>query len=176
MDGGGDCLVASLGTSGAAFFRIRQMWLPNVLAAMRPASAVSAPPPAAPVPGARAVAPPLGLNTVDREGQLRIGLVGSRTSSTSCAARRQTPCWGSTRAGRNRRPSSSTPHTCKPAPSRIARTAEKVDVKTDRSSRRRGRISARSPASLGKLPGRKPAEKIRRPKSSARKWPQAARS
>ena len=61
-------VVAFLGTMGAAF-QIRQMWLPRVLAAMRPASTVTSPP-AAPTPAP--VPPPLGLNTVDREGQLQI--------------------------------------------------------------------------------------------------------
>ena len=61
-------IVAFLGTTGAAF-QIRQMWLPRVLAAMRPAAAVTAPPAAsAPAP----VPPALGLNTIDREGQLQI--------------------------------------------------------------------------------------------------------
>jgi proteasome lid subunit RPN8/RPN11 len=52
-------IVAGLGVLCAAF-QIRQMWLPQVLAAIRPAPAVPPPPPA------------LGLNTIDREGQLQI--------------------------------------------------------------------------------------------------------
>jgi proteasome lid subunit RPN8/RPN11 len=54
-------IVAVLGISGAAF-QVRQMWLPRLLAAVRPAPTVASPPPIA----------PLGLNTIDREGQLQI--------------------------------------------------------------------------------------------------------
>jgi proteasome lid subunit RPN8/RPN11 len=54
-------IVAGLGVLGAAF-QVRQMWLPQVLAAIRPAPAVVPPPPA----------PTLGLHTIDREGQLQI--------------------------------------------------------------------------------------------------------
>jgi proteasome lid subunit RPN8/RPN11 len=52
-------IVAILGVLGAAF-EVRQMWLPQVLAAIRPEPAVPPPP------------PPLGLSTLDREGQLQI--------------------------------------------------------------------------------------------------------
>ncbi|MGD0775866.1 MAG: hypothetical protein ABSC05_23875 [Candidatus Solibacter sp.] len=53
-------VVAILGVLGAAF-EVRQMWLPQVLAAIHPQPAVPPPP------------PPLGLSTLDREGQLQIG-------------------------------------------------------------------------------------------------------
>jgi hypothetical protein len=56
--------VACLGTLVAAF-EVRDMWLPRVLAAIRPVPIVTPPPPAP--------APTLGLNTIDREGQLQIG-------------------------------------------------------------------------------------------------------
>jgi hypothetical protein len=52
-------VVAILGVLGAAF-EVRQMWLPQVLAAIHPQPAVPLPP------------PPLGLSTRDREGQLQI--------------------------------------------------------------------------------------------------------
>ena len=51
--------VAIVGVLGAAF-EVRHMWLPQVLAAIRPELAV--PPPS----------PPLGLSALDREGQLQI--------------------------------------------------------------------------------------------------------
>ena len=56
--------VACLGTLVAAF-EVRDMWLPRVLAAIRPVPIVTPP---APAP-----APALGLNIIDREGQLQIG-------------------------------------------------------------------------------------------------------
>ena len=55
-------IVAVGGVLGAAF-QVREMWLPQVLAAIRPAPPVANLPPA----------PALGLNTVDRQGQLQIG-------------------------------------------------------------------------------------------------------
>jgi proteasome lid subunit RPN8/RPN11 len=55
-------IVAGVGVLGAAL-QIRQMWLPQMLAAIRPAPAVLPSPPG----------PALGLNTIDREGQLQIG-------------------------------------------------------------------------------------------------------
>jgi proteasome lid subunit RPN8/RPN11 len=57
-------IVACLGTLVAAF-EVRDMWLPRVLAAIRPVPIVTPPLPAP--------APSLGLNTIDREGQLQIG-------------------------------------------------------------------------------------------------------
>jgi hypothetical protein len=57
-------IVACLGTLVAAF-EVRDMWLPRVLAAIRPVPIVTPPPP---VP-----APALGLTAIDREGQLQIG-------------------------------------------------------------------------------------------------------
>ena len=57
-------VVACLGTLVAAF-EVRDMWLPRVLAAIRPVPIVTPPPPAP--------APTLGLTTIDREGQLQIG-------------------------------------------------------------------------------------------------------
>ena len=56
-------IVACVGTLLAAF-AVRDMWLPQLLAAIRPVPVV-APPRAAP-------APALGLNTIDRDGQLQI--------------------------------------------------------------------------------------------------------
>ena len=56
-------IVAILGILGAAF-EVRDMWLPRVLSAFRPAPA------AAP---AQIPSPTLGLSTIDREGQLQIG-------------------------------------------------------------------------------------------------------
>ena len=56
--------VACLGTLVAAF-EVRDMWLPRVLAAIRPVPTMTPPPPAP--------APTLGLNTLDRDGQLQIG-------------------------------------------------------------------------------------------------------
>jgi proteasome lid subunit RPN8/RPN11 len=57
-------IVACLGTLVAAF-EVRDMWLPRVLAAIRPVPIVTPPPPAP--------APALGLTAIDREGQLQIG-------------------------------------------------------------------------------------------------------
>src|SRR5450759_2929126 len=54
-------IVAVGGVLGAAF-QVREMWLPQVLAAIRPAPPVANLPPA----------PALGLNTIDRQGQLQI--------------------------------------------------------------------------------------------------------
>jgi len=54
-------IVAVGGVLGAAF-QVREMWLPQVLAAIRPAPPVTSPPPV----------PALGLNTIDRQGQLQI--------------------------------------------------------------------------------------------------------
>jgi hypothetical protein len=61
---GGIGIVAGLGILVAAF-EVREMWLPRVLAAIRPVPTVA---PQSPAP-----APTLGLNTIDREGQLQIG-------------------------------------------------------------------------------------------------------
>lgn len=57
-------IVALLGTLGAAF-QVRQMWLPQVLDVLRQEPAVTTAPPA------------LGLNTIDREGQLQINWDGN---------------------------------------------------------------------------------------------------
>jgi hypothetical protein len=57
-------IVACLGTLVAAF-EVRDMWLPRVLAGIRPVLIVTPPPPAP--------APALGLTAIDREGQLQIG-------------------------------------------------------------------------------------------------------
>jgi proteasome lid subunit RPN8/RPN11 len=54
-------IVAAGGILGAAF-QVREMWLPQMLAAIRPAPPVTSPPPVI----------ALGLNTIDRQGQLQI--------------------------------------------------------------------------------------------------------
>ena len=142
-------VVAFLGTIGAAF-QIRQMWLPRVLAAMRPASAVTSPPAArAPAPAP----PPLGLNTVDREGQLQISW-----DRTSPAVQHASDALLEINEGG-------------PKPTAIqldaahlqtgsftyARTAEKVDVRLI--VHPAGGQDFREVTSfLGKLPERKPAE------------------
>jgi proteasome lid subunit RPN8/RPN11 len=66
-------IVAVLGIAGAAY-QVRQMWLPQVLAAIRPAA-----PPASTAPVS------LGLRTIDHEGQLQI-----QWDRSSSAVRRAT--------------------------------------------------------------------------------------
>src|ERR1035437_7311555 len=133
-------IVAILGILGAAF-QVRQMWLPQVLAAMRPAPAVPPPPPA------------LGLNTIDREGQLQINGNG-----TPAAVRRASDAVLEITDGG-------------PLPVAIqldaahletgsftyARTSEKVDVKLI-VHRKNGPDLREVTSFLGKPPDRKPAE------------------
>jgi hypothetical protein len=139
-------IVAILGTLGAAF-QIRQMWLPRVLAAIRPAPA----PAPAPTP---VVAPPtLGLNSIDREGQLQI--TWNRNSPTVQNA-----------SDALLEISEGGPHLTaiqldtvhlQAGSFTYARTAEKVDVKLI--VHRKGGPDLREVTSfLGKLPERKPAE------------------
>jgi proteasome lid subunit RPN8/RPN11 len=135
--------VACLGTVVAAF-EVRDMWLPRVLAALRPVPIVTPP---APAP-----APALGLNTIDREGQLQIGW-----DRTSPAVQRASDALLEISDG--------------PLPVAIqldaahletgsftyARTTEKVDVKLI--VHRKDGPDLREIASfLGKLPNRQPAE------------------
>jgi proteasome lid subunit RPN8/RPN11 len=136
-------IVACLGTLVAAF-EVREMWLPRVLAAIRPVPVVTPPPPA-PAPG-------LGLNTIDREGQLQIGW-----DRSSPAVRRSSDAVLEITDG--------------PLPVAIqldtahletgsftyARTTEKVDVQLI--VHRKDGPDLREIASfLGKLPDRRPAE------------------
>jgi hypothetical protein len=142
-------LVAFLGIIGAAF-QIRQMWLPNVLAAMRPASAVTSPP-ATPAPAP--VPPLLGLNTIDRDGQLQISW-----DRTSASVQHASDALLEINEGG-------------PKPTAIqldaahlqtgsftyARTAEKVDVRLI-VHQAKGPDFREVTSFLGKLPERKPAE------------------
>jgi proteasome lid subunit RPN8/RPN11 len=136
-------IVAGLGILVAAV-EVRQMWLPRVLAAIRPAPTVTPTPPAP--------APALGLNTIDREGQLQIGW-----DRSSPAVRRASDALLEITDG--------------PRPVAIqldaahleigsftyARTSEKVDVKLI--VHRKDGPDLREIASfLGKLPERQPAE------------------
>jgi proteasome lid subunit RPN8/RPN11 len=136
-------IVACLGTLVAAF-EVRDMWLPRVLAAIRPVPIVTPP---APAP-----APTLGLNTIDREGQLQIG-------------------WDRSSPAVQRASDALLEITDGPLPVAIqldgahletgsftyARTTEKVDVKLI--VRRKDGPDIREIASfLGKLPDRQPAE------------------
>jgi proteasome lid subunit RPN8/RPN11 len=136
-------IVACLGTLVAAF-EVRDMWLPRVLAAIRPVPIVTPPPPAP--------APSLGLNTIDHDGQLQIGW-----DRTSPAVRGASDALLEITDG--------------PLPVAIqldaahletgsftyARTTEKVDVKLI--VHRKDYPDLREIASfLGKLPNRQPAE------------------
>jgi proteasome lid subunit RPN8/RPN11 len=146
-------IVAFLGTIGAAF-QIRQMWLPRVLAAMRPASAVSTKPVTpAPAPAPVPAPPTLGLNTIDREGQLQISW-----DRTSPSVQHATDAVLEISEGG-------------PQPTAIpldavhlqagsftyARTAEKVDVKLI-VHQAKGQDFREVTSFLGKLPERKPVE------------------
>jgi proteasome lid subunit RPN8/RPN11 len=150
-------IVAGLGTLVAAF-EVREMWLPRVLAAIRPAPTVASPPPA-PVPA-------LGLNTIDREGQLQIGW-----DRSSPAVRRASDAVLEITDG--------------PRPVAIqldiahletgsftyARTSEKVDVKLI--VHRKDGPDLREIASfLGKLPDRQPAQE---PEAQRKEREQAAK-
>ena len=136
-------IVAVLGILVAAF-AVREMWLPRVLAAIRPLLTAAPPPPAH--------TPALGLNTIDREGQLQIGW-----DRNSPALRRASDALLEITDG--------------PLPVAIqldtahletgsftyARTTDKVDVKLI--VHRKDGPDLREIASfLGKLPGRQPAE------------------
>jgi proteasome lid subunit RPN8/RPN11 len=136
-------LVAVVGTLVAAF-EVRDMWLPRVLAAIRPVPIVTPP---APAP-----APSLGLTTIDREGQLQIG-------------------WDRSSPAVQRASDALLEITDGPLPVAIqldtahletgsftyARTTEKVDVKLI--VHRKDGPDIREIASfLGKLPNRQPAE------------------
>jgi proteasome lid subunit RPN8/RPN11 len=137
-------IVATVGVLGAAF-KVRQMWLPQLLAATRLASTVTAPPPA----------PALGLNTIDREGQLQIGW-----DRNSPSVRRASDAILEITDGG-------------PLPVAIqldtahletgsftyARTAEKVDVLLI-VHQKDGPDLREVTSFLGKLPGRKPAEDL----------------
>jgi hypothetical protein len=135
--------VACLGTLVAAY-DVRDMWLPRVLAALRPVPIVTPP---APAP-----APSLGLNTIDRDGQLQIG-------------------WDRSSPAVQRASDALLEITDGPLPVAIqldaahletgsftyARTTEKVDVKLI--VHRKDYPDLREIASfLGKLPNRQPAE------------------
>ena len=143
-------IVAFLGTIGAAF-QIRQMWLPRVLAAMRPGSAVSAPAPAAPAPAP--VPPPLGLNTIDREGQLQISW--DRTSPSVQHAR--DALLEINEGGRKPTVIQLDGAHLQTGSFTYARTAEKVDVKLI-VHQANGPDFREVTSFLGKLPERKPAE------------------
>ena len=136
-------IVACLGTLVAAF-GVRDMWLPRVLAAIRPVPIVTPPPPAP--------APALGLTAIDREGQLQIG-------------------WDRSSPAVQRASDALLEITDGPLPVAIqldaahletgsftyARTTEKVDVKLI--VHRKDYPDLREIASfLGKLPNRQPAE------------------
>jgi proteasome lid subunit RPN8/RPN11 len=136
-------IVAGLGILVAAF-EVREMWLPRVLAAIRPVPIVTPPPPAP--------APTLGLSTIDRDGQLQIG-------------------WDRSSPAVQRASDALLEITDGPLPVAIqldtahlatgsftyARTTEKVDVKLI--VHRKDGPDLREIASfLGKLPDRQPAE------------------
>ncbi len=138
-------IVAVVGILVAAF-EVREMWLPRVLAAIRPVPTVTPPPPSP--------APALGLSTIDREGQLQIGW-----DRSSPAVRRASDALLEITDG--------------PLPVAIqldtahletgsftyARTTEKVDVKLI--VHRKDGPDLREIASfLGKLPNRQPAEDL----------------
>jgi len=159
-------VVAFLGTIGAAF-QIRQMWLPRVLAAVRPASIVTSPP-AAPAPAP--VPPALGLSTIDREGQLQISW-----DRTSPSVQHSSDALLEINEGG-------------PKPTAIqldaahlqtgsftyARTAEKVDVKLI-VHQANGPDFHEVTSFLGKLPERKPAEDPQAQKQREEMAMQAAR-
>ncbi len=132
-------IVAILGVLGAAF-QVRQMWLPQVLATLRPAPAVLPP-------------PPLGLNTIDREGQLQINW-----DRNSPAVRRATSAVLEITDGA---PLAApiqldTAHLATGSFT-YARTADKVDVKLT-VHQKNGPDLREVTSFLGKLPDRKPAE------------------
>lgn len=133
-------IVAIGGILGAAF-QVRQMWVPRVLAAFRPEPAV---PPAPPT---------LGLNTIDREGQLQISWNGN-----SPAVRRASDAVLEITDG-GQLPVAlplDTAH-LETGSFTYARTSDKVDVKLI--IHQKGSPDVREVTSfLGKLPDPKPAE------------------
>jgi len=136
-------IVAILGVLGAAF-QVRQMWLPQVLAAIRPAPAVPPPPPPPPA---------LGLNTIDREGQLQINW-----DRNSPAVRRASDAVLEITDGGPLAEAIQldTAH-LETGSFTYARTAEKVDVRLI-VHQKNGPDLREVTSFLGKLPDRKPAE------------------
>jgi proteasome lid subunit RPN8/RPN11 len=140
-------IVASLGVLGAAF-QIRQMWLPQVLAAIRPALAAISPAPATPPRP-----PALGLNTIDRAGQLQINWDGNSPSVRHASdAVLEITDGGPLPAAIQL----DTAH-LQAGSFTYARTAEKVDVKLI-VHRNNGPDIREVTSFLGKLPDRKPTE------------------
>ncbi|MCX6629054.1 MAG: Mov34/MPN/PAD-1 family protein, partial [Candidatus Solibacter sp.] len=135
-------IVAILGILGAAF-QVRQMWLPRVLAAIRPAPAAVPPPPP----------PALGLNAIDREGQLQINWDGKspgvrRASDAVLEITDGGPLLTAIQLDTAHLETGSFTY---------ARTSEKVDVKLI-VHQKNGPDLREATSFLGKLPDRKPAE------------------
>jgi proteasome lid subunit RPN8/RPN11 len=148
---GGIAIVGGLGILVAAF-AVRDMWLPQVLAAIRPAPAVTAPAPAPVPPPVPAPVPTLGLSTLDREGQLQISWD------------RSSPALGGATDALLEISDGPLPVAIQLDPAHLetgsftyARTTEKVDVKLI--VHRKDSPDVREIASfLGKLPERRPEE------------------
>jgi hypothetical protein len=163
-------IVAFLGTVGAAF-QIRQMWLPRVLAAMRPTPAVSSKPAAtAPAPSPAPPPPTLGLNTIDREGQLQISW--DRSSPSLQHAR--DALLGISEGGPQLTAIQLDAAHLQAGSFTYARTAEKVDVKLT-VHQAKGPDLREVTSFLGKLPERKPVEDPTAQKQREEMEKQAAR-
>ncbi len=133
-------IVAALGVLGAGF-QTRQMWLPRVLAAMRPA------PPVPPLP------PALRLSTIDRGGQLQINwdrdsLAVQRASDAVLEITDGGPLPAAIQLDTAHLLAGSFTY---------ARTAEKVDVKLI-VHQKNGPDLREVTSFLGKLPERKPVD------------------
>jgi hypothetical protein len=143
------------------------MWLPRVLAAVRPTSAVS-PAPASPVRAP--VSPPLGLNTIDREGQLQISW---DRSSPSLQHARDALLEISEGGPQLTAIQLDAAH-LQAGSFTYARTAEKVDVKLT-VHQAKGPDLREVTSFLGKLPERKPVEDPTAQKQREEMEKQAAR-
>ena len=136
-------VVAILGILGAAF-QIRDMWLPRVLSAFRPAPAVAP----APVPS-----PALGLSTIDREGQLQI----SWNRNSAAVQRASDAVLEITEGGPLLTAIQLDTAHLQAGSFTYARTAEKVDVRLI-VHQKDGPDLREVTSFLGKLPDRKPVE------------------
>jgi proteasome lid subunit RPN8/RPN11 len=136
-------VVAILGILGAAF-QVRDMWLPRVLSAFRPAPA------AAPAPSP---SPSLGLGTIDRDGQLQI----SWNRNSAAVRRASDAVLEITEGGPLLTAIQLDTAHLEAGSFTYARTAEKVDVRLI-VHQKEGPDVREVTSFLGKLPERKPAE------------------
>jgi proteasome lid subunit RPN8/RPN11 len=136
-------VVAVLGILGAAF-QIRDMWLPRVLSAFRPAPAAAP----APIPS-----PSLGLSTIDRDGQLQI----SWNRNSAAVQRASDAVLEITEGGPLLTAIQLDTAHLQAGSFTYARTAEKVDVRLI-VHQKEGPDVREVTSFLGKLPERKPVE------------------